>query len=93
MPSTRQGQHLWCGVYGGNGRCEASEVLSPNTGAACEFQHIARWTKRVDRREQLIQTDEVKTGVDAFIRVVVRGNSIERDLFREDWVVHPPRLP
>ena len=92
VPSTRPGQHLRCGVYGSDGRCKASEVLSPNTSAACEFQHIACWTKRVDGREQLIQTDEIKTGVDTLILVVARGSSIERDLLREDRVFHAPRL-
>src|SRR6476619_7481280 len=88
VPSTSSVQHLRCGVYGGDGRCKASEVLRPNTSAACEFQHIAGWTKRVDRGEQLIQTDEIKTGVDTLIRIVARGRSIERDLFHEDRVFH-----
>src|SRR5262245_8797663 len=70
VPCPRQRQHLRCRVEGGDGRSKASEVLGPHTGAARQFQYIARWAKRVDRREQRVQTDEVKTGVSTCIRIV-----------------------
>jgi hypothetical protein len=67
----RAGQHLRCGVYGGDSRCKASEVLSPIPSAACEVERIARGTKGVDRREQIIQTYEIKTRVNTLIRLGV----------------------
>src|SRR5258706_13753255 len=69
VPSTRPGQHLRCGVYGGDGCFQKSEGVGSKTRAASEVPPNAPWAQTVGRREQIIQNHEMQKRGDTRVRV------------------------